>query len=213
MLVSLIKEMHTNKVEALKTERVKAELLRRNMQPHFLMNCLTQLIELIEVKPKKAVEFICVLSDEFRQLTTQNAKNKVKLSEEISLCNKHLSIMSVRYQQSYQLIVDGNTEGVFIPPSILHSQIENCFTHNAISSTRPFELMIRSVNRNVNLVLKTPIEKKIDHHGTGLGEQYIKARLTEYERINTNPRKRNACSFESYEDSQYWVSKFSFYPS
>jgi len=210
MLVSLIKEMHSNKVEALKAERVKTELLRRNMQPHFLMNCLTQLMELIEVKPKKAVEFISVLSDEFRQLTTQSSQNIIGLSEEIILCNKHLAIMSVRYQQSYQLKVNGKTEDIFIPPTILHSQIENCFTHNEISSNRSFQLTVTNTNGNINLVLKTPIEKKIDHQGTGLGEKYIKARLAEFERVNTKTKKAHSCSFESYEESQYWVSKFSF---
>jgi sensor histidine kinase YesM len=210
MLVSLIKEMHNNKVEALKAERINTELLRRNMQPHFLMNCLTQLMELIEVKPKEAVEFISVLSDEFRQLTMQSAQDNIALSEEVALCKKHLAIMSVRYQQSYQLIINGELDGVFIPPTILHSQIENCFTHNEISSTRAFELTVKNVNGQLNLVLKTPIDKKIDHQGTGLGEKYIKARLAEFEQITTHKKKENTCSFESYEESQYWVSKFSF---
>jgi len=210
MLVYLIKEMHTNKIEALKSERVKTELLRRNMQPHFLMNCLTQLMELIELKPKKAVEFISVLSDEFRLLTTQSSQNEIALSEEIILCNKHLKIMSVRYQKSFQLTVNGKIDDVFIPPTILHSQIENCFTHNEISSSRSFELTVINTNGNINLILKTPIEKKIDHQGTGLGERYINARLAEFERINTETKKTKKCSFESYEESQYWVSKFSF---
>jgi len=210
MLVSLIKEMSTNKVAALKAERIKTELLRRNMQPHFLMNCLTQLMELVEIKPKKAVEFISVLSDEFRQLTIQSSQDKIALTEEIALCNKHLAIMSIRYQQTYQLDVNGDIAGVFIPPTILHSQIENCFTHNAISSARVFELQVTSVNGQIDLVLKTPIEKKVDHQGTGLGEQYINARLAEFEQVNSRHKDSLNCSFISYEESHYWVSKFSF---
>jgi len=210
MLISLIKEMYTNKVAALKAERIKTELLRRNMQPHFLMNCLTQLMELVEIKPKKAVEFISVLSDEFRQLTVQSTQDNIALTEEIALCNKHLAIMSIRYQQTYQLDVNGDVADIFIPPTILHSQIENCFTHNAISSTRAFELKVTSVNGQIDLVLKTPIEKKIDHRGTGLGEQYIKARLAEFEQVNNKHKNSLNCSFISYEECHYWVSKFSF---
>ena len=215
MLVSLIKEMHTNKIAALKAERIKTELLRRNMQPHFLMNCLTQLMELIEVTPQKAVEFISVLSDEFRQLTTQSVKAKISLAEEITLCNKHLAIMSFRYQQSYHLAIAGDIAEIMIPPTILHSQIENCFTHNEISSNRSFELIVTQINGQINLELKTPIEKKIDHKGIGLGEQYIKARLAEFEQTDSNEKNTNSsvrnskgCSFTSYEESQYWVSKF-----
>ena len=209
ILVSLIQEMQQDKIKALKAERIKAELLRRNMQPHFLMNCLTQLMELIEVKPQNAIKFISILSDEFRQLTTQNNQQQVLLNDEITLCNKHLTIMSFRYQQSYHLDVHGDTEGILIPPSILHSQIENCFTHNKISSHRPFELLITKHKERVNLTLKTPIENKVDHKGTGLGERYIKAKLAEVDQINQRRDIKNS-TFESYEQQQYWVSNFSF---
>jgi len=210
ILVSLTKEMHANKLKALKAERIKTELLRRNMQPHFLMNCLTQLMELIEITPKDAVNFIAVLSDEFRQLTTQSDKRKVLLSDEISLCNKHLNIMSFRYQQTYHLTVEGDVKGILIPSSIIHSQIENCFTHNEISSNRPFMLIINKQNGRINLQLKTPIEKRIDHKGTGLGERYIKAKLAEIDQFRKANTKAKISTFESYEENQYWISKYSF---
>jgi sensor histidine kinase YesM len=81
MLVTLIKEMYIHKEQSLKAQRVKTELLRRNMQPHFLMNCLTQLIELIEIKPKQATVLISALSDEFRQLTHQSDQGCIPLSD------------------------------------------------------------------------------------------------------------------------------------
>jgi LytS/YehU family sensor histidine kinase len=180
------------------------------MQPHFLMNCLTQLMELIEVKPKHAAEFIVVLSDEFRQLTEQSDKSQVPLSDEIKLCNNHLAIMSFRYQQSYQLIIDGDVSNILIPSSILHSQIENCFTHNEISSVRAFELIVSTLNGRITLLLKTPIETRIDHQGTGLGERYIKAKLAEIDEVNKQSKQAQASTFVSYEEQQYWVSKYSF---
>jgi sensor histidine kinase YesM len=202
MLVTLIKEMYIHKEQSLKAERVKTELLRRNMQPHFLMNCLTQLLELIEVKPKEATVLISALSDEFRQLTHQSDQGCVALSDEINLCRKHLEIMSLRYQQSYKLTITGETENISVPSSILHSQIENCFTHNHISINRAFELTIKKVKEQIHLTLKTPIEKKVNHQGTGTGERYIKAKLAEVSQTNS--------TFESYQENQYWLSKFTY---
>jgi sensor histidine kinase YesM len=202
ILVTLIKDMYIHKEQSLKAERVKTELLRRNMQPHFLMNCLTQLMELIEVKPKEATVLISALSDEFRQLTQQSEQGCVPLSDEINLCRKHLEIMSLRYQQIYQLTVTGETEEISIPSSILHSQIENCFTHNHISTNRAFELTIKKVKEQIHLTLKTPIEKKVNHQGTGTGERYIKAKLAEI--------SQTKCAFESYQENQYWLSKFTY---
>jgi sensor histidine kinase YesM len=202
ILVRLIKEMYTHKEQSLKAERVKTELLRRNMQPHFLMNCLTQLMELIEIKPKEATVLISALSDEFRQLTHQSDQGCVRLSDEINLCRKHLDIMSLRYQQAYKLIVTGDAENISIPSSILHSQIENCFTHNHISTDRSFELIIEKSKEQIYLTLKTPIEKKVNHQGTGSGERYIKAKLAEVSQTKS--------TFKSYQENQYWLSKFTY---
>ncbi len=202
MLVTLIKEMRNHKDQSLQAVRVRTEQLRRNMQPHFLMNCLTQLMELIEIKPKDAIVLISALSDEFRQLTKQSDQGCVVLIDEIELCNKHLKIMSLRYQQEYKLNVTGKIENVNVPASILHSQIENCFTHNRISSDRPFELLIEQVKDKIHLTLKTPIEKKVNHKGTGSGERYIKAKLAEV--------SLNKSSFTSYQEQKCWLSKFTY---
>jgi len=210
MLIALIKEMQSNKLKALKAQRIKTELLRRNMQPHFLMNCLTQLVELIEVKPTKAVEFIAVLSDEFRQLTVQSDKKQVALSDEIKLCDNHLTIMSFRYLQAYQLIIEGDVSEILIPSSILHSQIENCFTHNEISSARAFKLIVDKRDGRISLILKTPIESRVNRQGTGLGEKYIKAKLAEVDQVNKQTSKLQISTFSSYEENKYWVSKYSF---
>jgi sensor histidine kinase YesM len=202
MLITLIKEMRIHKDQSLQAVRVRTELLRRNMQPHFLMNCLTQLMELIETKPTDAAILISALSDEFRQLTNQSDKGVVPLKDEINLCNKHLKIMSLRYQQEYKLTVKGDTENISVPSSILHSQIENCFTHNHISTDRAFELTIKKIKERIHLILKTPIEKNVNHQGTGTGERYIKAKLAEVSQSNS--------TFESYQEHQYWLSKFTY---
>ena len=214
MLVALIREMRVHKSQSLQAERIRTELLRRNMQPHYLMNCLTQLMELIEVKPRDALAFISALSDEFRQLTAHSNKHTVPLTDEITLCNNHLAIMSLRYQQHYQLLVTGDINGIFVPASILHSQIENCFTHNKIAADRACELLVaRDVDsttgengQRINLTLKTPIDKKINHQGTGSGERYIKAKLAEISETKTR--------FASYAESDgmqdYWVSQISY---
>lgn len=84
----------------------------------------------------------------------------------------------------------------------MHSQIENCFTHNYISTDRAFELAIEKVKEQINLTLKTPIEKKVNHQGTGTGERYIKAKLAEV--------SQSKSAFESYQEGQYWLSKFTY---
>jgi sensor histidine kinase YesM len=202
MLVALIKEMRKHKEHSLKAERIKIELLRRNMQPHFLMNCLTQLMELIETKPQEALILITALSQEFRQLTQHSKQDYVSLSEEIALCKNHIQIMSIRYQKNYQLTVVGDVEGIWVPSAILHSLVENCFTHNKISSDRTFELKVSQAGKRVDLTLITPIENKTNHQGTGSGKDFIHAKLAELNQVEAE--------FVSFESDSNWISQISY---
>jgi hypothetical protein len=61
---------------------------------------------------------------------------------------------------------------------------------------------VEKIKEQIHLTLKTPIEKKINHKGTGTGEQYIKAKLAEVSQANS--------AFESYQENQYWLSKFTY---
>jgi sensor histidine kinase YesM len=202
MLVTLIGEMRTHKELSLKAERIKTELLRRNIQPHFLMNSLTQLMELIETSPKAALHFISALSEEFRQLTLQSHKDYVPLADEIMLCNNHLQIMSLRYQKNYHLTVVGEVDTIVVPSLVLHCLVENCFTHNKISSDRLFQLEIITKGQQVELTLTTPVENKVNHQGTGTGEQYIRAKLAELNQQQTH--------FVSFEAEDCWISKIAY---
>jgi hypothetical protein len=54
----------------------------------------------------------------------------------------------------------------------------------------------------IHLTLKTPIEKKVNHQGTGTGERYVKAKLAEISQTKS--------SFKSYQENQYWLSEFTY---
>ncbi len=176
---SLIDQMKQQRDKSLETAKLKGELLRRNLQPHFLMNCLTQVQELIDTAPAQANQFVGELADEFRALVQMSTQSTVPLKHEIELCQKHLNIMSVRYQKNYQLDVTGNSHNVLVPSAILHSQIENCFTHNRIQHNQNLSLQIESDNEWIKLILKTPIESDVNHEGLGIGEDYIRSKLEE----------------------------------
>ena len=51
------------------SERLKNELLKKQLQPHFLMNTLTSLIDWIEEAPEIGIQFIEALANEFTLLS------------------------------------------------------------------------------------------------------------------------------------------------
>jgi hypothetical protein len=156
--------------------RLQLEVLRRHMQPHFLMNTLTALSEWIEQEPKTAVRMIESLSEELRILGEMSAKTLVTADEEIRLCRSHLANMSLRKNVAYELEVDGVDGTRLIPPAIFHTLVENAITHG---SAAPRVTMRLSCSER-GYVFESPIDPDEDHNAPpGSGTRYIEARLRE----------------------------------
>jgi sensor histidine kinase YesM len=207
IMTALIGEMNRNRLGALTSARLEADLLKRNLQPHFLMNSLMLIIEWIEHKPKAAVQFVESLSEELRMLIQFSSKKEVALSEEIALCTRHLEIMAHRYNTDYQLIVEGDVEGLTIPPAIIHTQIENAFSHNRIVGGSVLVLSAKREDSEVVLQLKSPLKKKPTNNkpSTGTGEKYILARLKE--------RFGQHFDYQSYAEQDNWVNTVRYHPN
>ncbi|MTH16614.1 regulator [Flavobacterium sp. LC2016-01] len=184
--------LHTIRAKALEeahnaslllSSRLQLELIKKNIQPHFLRNTLTSLIDWIEESPQQGVIFIRALADEFDIMNSIAEDTLIPIQQEIDLCRKHLEVMSFRKEVCYNWEdrnIDANEE---IPPAIIHTIIENGITHSlppkqgcitfSLSFTKEkqykqYTLLTLAKNRN---------RKKENSNGTGF--KYIKARLNE----------------------------------
>lgn len=199
-LYSLMVQFAHERSKAMQSLRLEAQMLRRNLQPHFLMNSLTLIVEWVETQPKLAVKFIDALADEFRLLNTMSQKKLVPWSTEMALCQKHFKIMQYRYQKQIQLNIEVTDNDFFIPPAIIHTLIENTFSHNRIKDGDCFDIKI-SISNLVKIKIITPFRNK-NHQGTGIGEDYINTRLIES--FNHNWR------FESVAKNDTWQTNIRF---
>ncbi|WP_430966736.1 histidine kinase [Spongiimicrobium sp. 2-473A-2-J] len=162
--------------------RLRLELLKKNIQPHFLMNTLTSLIDWVEEAPKKGVLFIEALAKEFDLFNQIENKTLIPIAQEIALCRTHLEIMEYRKEINYSLQEEGIDLKEKIPPGILHTLLENGITHslpledNSIRFTLSFEAN-SDYKCYTFLTFAAGLGKETKKEGTGL--KYIKARLTE----------------------------------
>jgi len=202
MLISLIQEMKVNRAQSIAAVRLESELLKRNLQPHFLMNSLMLVIELIEQRPDAAPIFVQALAEEMKILIKFSSLSEVSLEEEITLCRRHIEIMAYRYNADYLLDIRGDTEGIIIPPAIIHTQIVNAFSHNYIANDSLFILSIRREGINIELELTSPINIKSKVDSLGIGERYVYSRLKE--------KFGYDFSYESYSIKSSWVNKITF---
>src|SRR5262249_34275915 len=135
---------------------LELELLKRRIAPHFLMNTLNALAEWVESDPKAGVRMIEALAGEFRLLSQISDRAMIPLSEEIALCRRHLEVMSFRVDHPFSLTVKGVDESIEVPPGVLHTLVENAFTHGRFAQGGEFELVSEMEKDGVRLVLLTP---------------------------------------------------------
>ena len=164
----------------LKSARLELEVLRRHLQPHFLMNTLTALSEWVEREPRTAVRMIDSLADELRLLFDLSGRRLVRADEELRLCRSHLEVMSLRRDVSYELEVEGVRGDEAVPPAVLHTLVENAVTHGPAAARVRLRLAAMPEGRHRRFVLESPVDGHAGSGATpGTGTRYVEARLRE----------------------------------
>ncbi|RYG17150.1 MAG: regulator, partial [Chitinophagaceae bacterium] len=113
------------------SSKLQLELVKKNIQPHFIKNTLTSLIDWVEESPKEGVEFIQALAGEFDIINNIAEEALIPIRQEIELCKRHISVMSFRKEVNYQWEEFNIDENELIPPAILHTILENGITHSS----------------------------------------------------------------------------------
>lgn len=173
-------ERRAREEAALQTVRLRHELLKKQIQPHFLMNTLTTLSEWIELEPKTGVAMIDALSRELRLLYDISDKTLISLADELELCRQHLKVMSLRADAVFSLQIEGGMPDIQCPPAVLLTLIENAFTHNEYRDSAEFEVKATLSGKDITILCRAPTQatsRMSSQNGTGLA--YIRARLKE----------------------------------
>lgn len=165
-----------------RSARLEIELLRKHIQPHFLMNTLTALSEWIEEDPAVAVSLIESISQEFRLLGRIADRKLIGLGEELALCRTHIAILSRRRDRSYEIRAEGTDERDLVPPAVFHTLVENAITHDDSKRERvvlTLSAMFEGEGERVRYVFTAPGADPGGAATEGTGTRYIRARLQE----------------------------------
>ncbi|MEC7755354.1 histidine kinase [Roseivirga sp. UBA1976] len=162
-----------------KSVELENHLLRKSIQPHFILNSLTSLQELIESHPQKAGEFVQHLSEEFSFFSKLSQQRMVSVQEELQLIEAHLGIMSTRLNKVFRTRIENISVEDELPPGILLTLVENGITHG-YSSKQEGLFVIRKEEKesSIDFVVHNDGEAP-ESVREGLGLQYVRSRLTE----------------------------------
>ena len=161
--------------------RLEAELLKKHLQPHFLMNSLASVIEWVERDPAQGVQALEALAEELRALGDVSGENTIPMRRELALCRAHLRVMSFRHGVQLELNAEGVDPSRPIPPAVIHTLIENAVTHNAYPpGSVTLTLREETQEGGRRLALRAPLASSTATIGPeGGGLRYVRARLEE----------------------------------
>jgi sensor histidine kinase YesM len=105
--------------------------LSNQLNPHFLFNALNNIRFTIHRDPVKADAMLTGLSEMLRYSLESSRQDKVRLSEELEIVERYISLMKVQMGERLQfsMTVPNNLNTCFIPPMILQLLVENAVKH------------------------------------------------------------------------------------
>lgn len=144
-------------------EQIKTnlELLKNQLNPHFLFNNLSVLSSLVYKNQDKAVDFINELSKVYRYVL-DNDSELVQLKEEIEFLDHYIYLLKIRFENSiyFKIEIDEAYNNYYMPPMCLQTLVENTFQHNEASQSKPLQVSIYT--KNNYLFVENPIQPRSD---------------------------------------------------
>jgi two-component system, LytTR family, sensor kinase len=152
------------------------EMLKLQLNPHFLFNSLNTLSSLVHEDPAKSAEFIRKLSDVYRYVLDNRNKEVVPLREEMEFIRAFAFLQGLRFQGMIDFRLDVNEASLDkkIAPMTLQLLIENAVKHNVASRKMP--LWISIVTGNKEIIITNNLQPKEGQPGTGVGLKNIASR-------------------------------------
>ncbi|RLD24558.1 MAG: hypothetical protein DRI70_08140 [Bacteroidetes bacterium] len=174
---------------AQKEERLKnlvrdteLNLLKSQINPHFLFNSLNSIASLTMSNPDEARDMIIRLSDFLRYSLKHRENEFLPLNEELGRMKDYLAIEKIRFGEKLQYVFNISAEcGKFpVPTMIFQPLFENAIRHSVYESIDPVTLRFDCIPENdyMKTVISNDYDPKIPtKKGTGLGLQNVRQRI------------------------------------
>ncbi len=127
-------------------DRYRLMVLDNQLSPHFVLNNLSILANLIEIDQKKATDFLMSLSKLYRHTLTHIDNKTVPIKDELDFLNSYTALLEKRFENCIKVDISPEMEQLNgeIPPATLQLLIENAIKHNEHTQAHPLTVSISS---------------------------------------------------------------------
>lgn len=172
------------KQETMRMQQAAAELnlLKAQVQPHFLFNTLNNIYYLAYTKSDLAATVIARLSGIMRYFVDEAPKEKVPLTTEINFLKNYMELEQIRmlHAASLRFTHEGVDEMIRIPPMLLIPLVENIYKHGVDKSVpeNNVDLCLKMENGYLKFNTVNTVQPDEAGTGSGVGLDNLRKRLT-----------------------------------
>jgi len=164
------------RAQALERElsQIRFEVLKNQINPHFMFNSLNVLSGLIEQDKAKAQDFINEFSMIYRYVLETIEQPMVDLEAELRFARSYLFLQQMRYGEGVQVSIDVPAAYLdrLLPPLSMQVVLENALKHNIANMSQP--LQIEVVAEKDALVVRNNWQPKVSKaYSAGLGQRNL----------------------------------------
>ncbi|GAC17661.1 two-component system, LytT family, sensor kinase [Paraglaciecola arctica BSs20135] len=197
---------HQNTLHAkILAETAQLEMLRYQVNPHFLFNALNSIRASISPDNPAAKQMITQLSEFLRHSLMSNDKNQNTLSDELEAVENYLAIEKIRFEEALEveLNIDDKAKQIMLPSFLLNPLVENAIKHGLQTSPEILKINISAVLESDRLVIEVKNSGRLNAQKTDkkdkIGLNNVQERLKK--------QLPNKSSFALYEENGCVVAR------
>ena len=149
------RHLHASDLEA-RLAKTHLQVLKMQLQPHFLFNTLNAIAELVHTDPEAADQMITRLGRLLRLSLDHASHQVVPLRQEADFLRVYMDIEQVRFQDRLQVVwdLDPDTLDAAVPTLLWQPVLENAIRHGVTPLAGRGRIVITSRRESEDLVLE-----------------------------------------------------------
>jgi len=153
------------------------EVLKKQLDPHFLFNALNVLSSLIRSDAEAAERFVNEFAGVYRYTLEVIERPLVPLRQELQLASSYMYLQSIRFRDAIDFHIDVPEEARErrVPPLSLQILLENALKHNVASPSAPLRIQVGMRDGDV-LVCNARHPRPTPIASTGIGLENLRRR-------------------------------------
>jgi len=179
------RELRASRLEA-RLARAQLDVLRMQLNPHFLFNTLHAIGTLMHRDVDAAERMLTRLSDLLRATIEHAGRHEVSLRQEVEFLGRYLEVEQTRFADRLEIAfeIDPEALDLAVPYLVLQPLVENAIRHGIAPRVGPGRVEVRAERRNGRLELAVRDDGRgLDNGETprreGVGLSNTRARLAQ----------------------------------